>query len=451
MKEKLSMKETLLVGSLLFGLFFGAGNLIFPVLLGQMAGSNVLLASVGFLITGVGLPILAIMAAAQSNSASLYEMAKPIGKPYAIFFTCALYLTIGPAFAIPRTATVAFEIGIRPFIGAAFLQSGLFIFSLIFFLVTLYFSLKPGRILDWIGAYLTPSFLVSLLVLILVTLIKPMGSFTALPPQGSYQDSALFNGLFEGYNTMDALAGLAFAIVIIKNIKDLGVRKAERITIEAGKSGLVSIVLMSLIYLALAYMGATSLAVMGPADNGGTILSLVSEYYFGFFGQILLAVIVILACLKTAIGLITACAGMFSELFPRSISYNKYAILFTLISLLAANLGLNNLIQYSIPVLMFLYPLAISLMILGLANPIIGKQKDIYGWTTVFVFVTALFDLAKALPAFMQDYTLIQLMVNFAENYIPWFNYGFGWVLPGLLGALIASVIWLKGEKSFVN
>lgn len=133
MKEKLSIKESLLVGSLLFGLFFGAGNLIFPVLLGQMAGSSMPLASLGFLITGVGLPVLAIMASAQSNSDSLYEMALPIGKAYAIFFTCALYLTIGPAFAIPRTATVAFEVGIRPFVGDAFLQWGLLIFSLIFF------------------------------------------------------------------------------------------------------------------------------------------------------------------------------------------------------------------------------------------------------------------------------------------------------------------------------
>lgn len=441
MKEKLSIKESLLVGSLLFGLFFGAGNLIFPVLLGQMAGSSMPLASLGFLITGVGLPVLAIMASAQSNSDSLYEMALPIGKAYAIFFTCALYLTIGPAFAIPRTATVAFEVGIRPFVGDAFLQWGLLIFSLIFFLLTLYFSLRPGRILDWIGAFLTPAFIASLLVLILASLFQPMGSIFDNAPQASYQNQSFLNGLFEGYNTMDALAGLAFAIVIIKNIKELGISNPRRISIEAGKSGLVSSLLMSAIYVALAYMGATSLGVMGPAANGGIILSLVSEHYFGFFGQILLAVIVTLACLKTAIGLITSCAAMFSELFPRSISYNKYAILFTLISFLAANLGLNNLIQYSIPVLMFLYPLAINLIILGLMTPWMGKQKDIYGWTTALVFVAAIFDLAKALPAFMQDHILIQTLVNFGENYIPWFNYGFGWILPGLLGALIGFLI----------
>ena len=156
MKEKCDFRANVLIGSLLFGLYFGAGNLIFPVHMGQLAGNNTLPATIGFLITGVGLPLLGVIAAALSRSESLFDMAKPVSTTYSILFTCMLYLTIGPLFAIPRTATVAFEVGLHPFVAEEYLQGGLFVFSLIFFAVTLYFSLRPTRILDWVGKYLTP-------------------------------------------------------------------------------------------------------------------------------------------------------------------------------------------------------------------------------------------------------------------------------------------------------
>lgn len=227
MKERLSFQQNLLIGSLLFGLFFGAGNLIFPVKMGQVAGSNTFAATIGFLITGVGLPVIGVIASALSQSDSLFHMAKPVSIPYAIFFTCALYLTIGPFFAIPRTATVAFEVGLRPFIAEGQLFLGLFIFSLIFFSLTLYFSLRPGRILDWVGKYLTPAFLALLSILLVATYAKPMGQVNMYLPQGNYVDNPLFTGFLDGYNTMDALASLAFAIIIISNIQKLGIRKTK--------------------------------------------------------------------------------------------------------------------------------------------------------------------------------------------------------------------------------
>ncbi|HHX23568.1 MAG: branched-chain amino acid transport system II carrier protein [Clostridia bacterium] len=285
MKERLNLKSSVLIGSLLFGLFFGAGNLIFPVQMGQLAGRNTLHATIGFLITGVGLPLLGVIASALSRSESLYDMAKPVNRAYSIFFTCALYLTIGPLFAIPRTASVAFEVGLNPFIKKEYLQLGLFIFSLIFFAVTLYFSLRPSRIIDWVGKYLTPIFLALLSILILATLLKPMGQVSEFPAQGDYNQKPFFIGLLDGYHTMDALASLAFAIVIISNIEKLGVIHPKRKAIETSKSGLICVVGMSLIYASLAYLGATSLGSVGYGKNGGMILSLVSEHYFGYTGQ----------------------------------------------------------------------------------------------------------------------------------------------------------------------
>lgn len=383
MKERLGLKSNILIGSLLFGLFFGAGNLIFPVYMGQLAGQKTLEATVGFLITGVGLPLLGVIASALSKSDSLFDMAKPVSKAYSVFFTCMLYLTIGPLFAIPRTASVAFEVGLNPFVPKEYLQLALFIFSFLFFAMTLYFSLKPSRILDWVGKYLTPVFLLLLSVLIFAVFLKPMGQANQYEAQGAYVQKAFFTGLLEGYNTMDALASLAFAIVIISNIEKLGVRDSKRKAIETAKSGLVCVIGMGLIYTSLAYMGATSLGAVGRASNGGQIMSLVSEHYFGNTGKILLAAIVTVACLKTAIGLITSCSQMFSRLFPKSLSYNQYAVFFTIISFIIANFGLNKIIQLSIPVLMFLYPLAIVLIVLSLLSPVLNKAEEVYKWTTV--------------------------------------------------------------------
>lgn len=447
MNEKLNVKSNLLIGSLLFGLFFGAGNLIFPVYMGQLAGSNTLAATIGFLMTGVTLPILGVVASALSRSESLYEMAKPVSRTYSILFTCALYLTIGPLFAIPRTATVAFEVGLTPFVAPEFIQIGLFIFSLIFFALTLYFSLRPGRILDWVGKYLTPTFLLLLSILIVATIVNPMGQVSNFVPNGAYINRPFVTGLLEGYHTMDALASLAFAIVIISNIEKLGISNPKRKAIETLKSGLVCLVGMGVIYASLAYMGATSLGSVEQAENGGLILAMVSEHYFGFAGQLLLALIVFVACLKTAIGLITSCAQMFSEMFPNSISYNKYAMLFTLASLVVANFGLATIIQLSVPVLMFLYPLAIILIVLSLLTPILKKEKVVYQWTIGFTLIAAIFDFVQALPDSLKANPISRQMLQLAENNLPGFDLGFGWVVPAVIGFGIGLILW-KTKKS---
>ena len=451
MKEKLNGQSNILIGSLLFGLFFGAGNLIFPVQLGQLAGSNTLVATIGFLITGVGLPILGVVASALSRSESLYDMAKPVSKAYALFFTCALYLTIGPLFAIPRTATVAFEVGLAEFMPANSVQYGLFLFSLIFFALTFYFSLRPGRILDWVGKYLTPAFVGLLSILIIATFVKPMGDATQFAPQGDYLTQPLFTGILDGYHTMDALASLAFAIIIISNIEKLGVTDPKRKAVETLKSGIVCLIGMGVIYSSLAYMGATSLGSVEVGANGGLILSMVSKHYFGFVGQILLAVIVFVACLKTAIGLITACSQMFSEMFPNALTYNQYAMGFTIVSFGVANFGLETIIQLSLPVLMFLYPLAIALIILSLLNPFIKKQKAVYQWTIGFTVMAAVFDFINALPDDIKAKPFLNEILQLAEVYLPGFEYGFGWIIPSVIGFVIGVIMWQLFEKDYIH
>lgn len=451
MKEKLDVRSNLLIGSLLFGLFFGAGNLIFPVHLGQLAGANTLSATIGFLLTGVGLPIIGVVASALSRSESLYEMAKPVSKTYGILFTCALYLTIGPLFAIPRTATVAFEVGLTAFVTEANLPLALFVFSLLFFAATLFYALRPGRILDWVGMYLTPAFVGLLSILIIATVVRPMGNPVNYPALGDYAIQPLFTGIIDGYNTMDALASLAFAIIIISNIEKLGVTDPKRKAIETLKSGIVCLVGMGVIYSALAYMGATSLGSVEAGANGGIILASVSKHYFGLFGQVLLAAIVLVACLKTAIGLITACGQMFSEMFPNSLSYNQYAIAFTFVSFAIANFGLETIIQLSLPVLMFLYPLAIVLIILSLLNPVIKKQKTVYQWTIGLTVFAALFDFINALPESIKEKGVLSEIIQVATYYLPGFENGFGWILPSIFGFIVGVIMWKVVEDNSVH
>lgn len=441
MKEKLKFNEILLVGSLLFGLFFGAGNLIFPVELGQQSGFNVTKATIGFLISGVGLPVLGVVASAISNSESLYEMALPVGKKYAIFFTCLLYLTIGPFFAIPRTATVAFEVGLRVFVNEERIKMYLLIFSVIFFLITLFFSLRPAKLIDNIGKYMTPLFLILLSILVIFSLVKPIGSYGSEIATEKYSEYPTLTGLLDGYNTMDALASLAFAIIIITNVRALGVKDSKNITIEVLKAGIVCIVGMSIAYFALSFMGSTSREVLGIGENGGIVLSEISFHYLGSLGQVLLAGIVISACLKTAIGLITACSQMFSEMFPNFLSYEKYAIGFTILSFLIANLGLSKIISLSIPVLMFLYPLAIVLMILSIGAYVFKKDTTIYRFAIIFTIIPAILDFFKAAPSIIRDNSLINSIINLGHYILPGFELGFGWVIPAVIGLLIGIII----------
>lgn len=448
MKKKLNFNQTLLVGSLLFGLYFGAGNLIFPIELGQNSGYNLYKVVLGFIISGVGLPLLGVVASAISKNDSLFEMGKTVGNKFAYFFTTALYLTIGPFFAIPRTSTVAFEVGIASNISEEKTRLFLFIFSLIFFLIVLAFALKPGKIMDNIGKILTPTFLVLLSILVLFSIFKPMGDLGQNEPIKIYQNNPLFKGILDGYNTMDALASLAFAIIIISSIRNLGVTDSNQVAKETLKSGLICLIAMSTVYVSLAFMSSSSANIMDLGNNGGRILSHISFYYLGNFGKILLAAIVIIACLKTAIGLIIACSQIFMEMYPNSLSYKTYAIIFTFISFLIANLGLQKIISLSIPVLMYLYPLAIVLIFLSLAYPIIGKNRRIFTLTILFTGIFSIFDFLKALPENISKTDSISKIVGFAKDYLPAFKLGFGWFVPAVVGFILALIIiFIKKEK----
>ena len=311
----------------------------------------------------------------------------------------------------------------------------------------LFFSLRPGEILTWIGKVLNPLFLLFLGLLVIRALLSPMGSISGAAPEGAYAAGAFYQGFLEGYNTMDALAGLAFGIIVVNVIRDLGVENPGDAAKNTVRSGILSSVLMAVIYVLVTVVGAQSRGVFPPSSNGGEALALIAGHYFGPAGAVILAAAVTLACLKTAVGLITSCGETFQKIFPKGPSYRKWAVLFSTLSFLFANLGLDAIVSWSKPVLLFLYPLAITLILLTLFGRLFGNDGRVYRWVTGFTAAAAAVDFINALPGQVLSALRLEKTAEAVRDFLPFAENGFGWICPALLG-LVIGILYCAYKKS---
>ena len=446
--KNLTLKQKILVAGTLFGMFFGAVNLIFPVHLGQMAGKNVIAAMIGFIITAVGIPILGVAAIGITHSDGLQTLSSKVSKGYGIFFTCILYLTIGPLFAIPRCATVSFTTGVTPMLKNDSKEwLALLIFSAVFFAFVLFFSLRPGKITVWIGKIINPVFLVFLAVLVFAALLSPGASVSEIEPVDGYKSGAFFSSFIEGYGTMDAIAGLAFGIVVIDVIRRMGVEDDNAVARDVLRSGVLTGILMAVIYILTILMGAQSRGLFEISENGGIALTQIAGHYLGGAGNIILAVTITFACLKTSIGLVTSCSETFVKMTNGKISYKTWAIIFTVFSFAVSNIGLSAIIEYSIPMLMLIYPPAIALIILAFIGKFFNHDKAVYICVMVFTWAAAIFDCFKTLPEFLQKTLRLDVSVKLASYYLPLFDKNLGWLLPALMGLCIGLIIHFVKAK----
>ncbi|MFT8328487.1 MAG: branched-chain amino acid transport system II carrier protein [Oenococcus oeni] len=443
MLKKGKRNNTVLVASLIFGMFFGAGNLIFPVQLGQMAGSHWLTAALGFLLTGTLVPFLAILAIAVTHSRGVYDIAKPAAPWFGTLFLVMLHLTIGPFFGTPRTAATAFSMGVSPFLPAKYQTIGMLVFSAIFFALAYYLSIKESNVVAWIAKYLNPLFLVLIVSIVILSFVLPMGSLKQAV-QPAYQNNAFFQGFLDGYNTMDGIALLALAVTVVYAVEGLGYSK-ERVPKMIAKSGLLSILAEVLLYLSLIFLGTSSLGLLKMAPNGATAFSQIVGHYAGNFGTLFTGLVVTLAVFTTAMGLFASFSQDMHRTFPK-VSYLNWLRIIAFGSFLTANVGLTNIIAWATPVLMLMYPLALALIFLSLFSNFFHRSKIVYRSVLLFVAPAALLDSFANLP--VTNLPVISNLVSYYHQFIPLASLGLGWLLPSIVGACVGLLVYsLKNNR----
>ena len=429
-----SNKRYIAIGLMLFALLFGAGNLIFPAAMGQNAGVNVWYAVLGFCVTGVGLPLISIAALGYSGCLDLEEAAGRVHPWYGVFYSVVSYLAIGPCFAAPRTGTVSFEIAVKPFLGSFSPDIALPIFLLIFFLLTYWLAATPSKLVDRVGKILTPALLAVILLLIVQSFITPLGTPQAPTKNYATPVTAVMQGILDGYNTLDAIASFIFATLVISFVKEGGVTHPKAIMKQVLLSGSIAVALLAFIYIFIAKIGADSVTPLGILETGAPVLAGSAKILFGNLGAAILAVIVLLACLSTSVGLVTCCAAYFMRHLGH-FSYKTYAVIFCVISYLVGLFGLKTIIVSTIPVLMFIYPLLVALICLIFLDKFFGGRQCVYAWTIAFTFVMATINLLETAGVNLGSFeTMLQ-------TYVPLHTFGMGWIPFAAVGFVI-GLIW---------
>lgn len=425
MIDRLSKADMLGLGFMTFAFFLGAGNIIFPPLAGMFAGQSVLPAMLGFLTTAVGLPLLGLFAVARAGG-GIPEMTKPLAAWVGVVLSVAIYTIIGPLIAAPRTALVAFELGYQPFYASA--EGSQVVYSAVFFSVATALALYPGKLMDSVGKILTPLLIILLLTLSATVLLGDAGDLQ-LPVKG-YESAPYVTGFIEGYNTMDALASIMFGMLIIDILKKKGVTAPSAQYRYLVVAAVIAALGLAAVYISLFYLGANNAELVPDAQNGGAILSAYVQQQFGLTGSLVLAGVITLACLTTAVGLISACSDYFNSLLPR-VSYRAFVFLNALVCIAIANLDLSKLIGLSIPVLVASYPIAIALIIYSLVKARLATPH----MTLIAVLVVS------TLFGFVEGAKVAGVEMSWLA-FLPFFDVGMAWVSP--IAIVISASIFIR-------
>ncbi|WP_075809291.1 branched-chain amino acid transport system II carrier protein [Paraclostridium sordellii] len=425
--------DTLVIGFALFAMFFGAGNLIFPPYLGVVSGEYWLLGFCGFVLADVGLALLAILAAAKCDG-DISRVLSRSGKTLSKILATAIMICLGPLLAIPRTGATTFEMGIAPI----FNGFSPVLFSVIFFGLTIILTIKPSKVVDIIGEYLTPALLVALVFLIIMGIVSPLGDLN----QPQMIEGIFAEGIAQGYQTMDPLGAIALSAVVIISITQKGYKKESqkvKITLQAG---IIAGVALFIVYGGLTYLGSTvahQFKGINPSDINQTALIVgITEQLLGYPGKIVLAIIVGLACLTTSIGLVSATGQYFTKMSNGKVKYETIVIGVCIFSAVVANFGVSAIIKFASPILTVIYPATIVLVLMTLFNNKIKNDNTFKGATYVALIISVL--------------TVIDNMgVNVAFiEYLPFYKLGFNWIIPTIIGGIIGSLIKQK-EKEEIN
>ncbi len=429
--KKISFKEILIIGLALFAMFFGAGNLIFPPSIGLIAGEKWKAALLGFSLTGIGLPILGVLAVTVSGG-SIQSLLNKVGPKFATFFSTLIIILIGPLLAIPRTGATAFELGIKPLFPSVHPILG----SVIFFGLTLLFTIKSSDIIDVIGKFLTPILLIMISAIIIKGILTPIGMPVNTPIAKPFSI-----GFENGYQTMDLLAAVVFGSIIADDIKNKGIISKKEQFKTVAQTGLIAGVGLSIVYGGLLYLGATGSSVFTQGMEKVSLTTNIINILMGSFGEIILSLCVYSACITTSIGLTATVGQFFNDLSKDKISYKTIVIISTLISIVISNIGVESIVTFADPILKIVYPIAIVLVIINVFDNLI-ENKKIYIGATIGTFCVSLIDGLSAMGV------NTSVVGDFVQN-LPLADSGLGWLFPAILGILLTHLISQLKEKAF--
>ena len=426
---KKSSKDIIIVGFALFAMFFGAGNLLFPPFLGLETGEKWITGFTGFILADVGLSLLAILAIAKYNG-DIGKIFDRAGRKLSFIISCSIMICIGPLLAIPRTGATTFEMGVQPI----FSNFNPILFSVIFFGMTLLLTIRPSKVVDIIGGYLTPALLIALLAMITLGVVNPLGDF-----QPSTIDGVFSEGVFQGYQTLDVLGAVSLGAVVITSITNKGYKDQKEIASITFKSGLVAALGLLVVYGGLTYLGATVSGVFDTNVSQAGLIVSITEMLLGFKGKAVLGIIVMLACLTTAIGLTSATAQYFSRISNNKLTYEIVVTIVCLFSMVVSNFGVDTIIKFSAPILSLVYPPTIVLIIYSLFGEFIKNDN-------VFKFATYA-------ALFMSVLNIINdMVVNIPIiNNLPLHSLGFNWISPVIIASIIGLFIKSKSSSEKSN
>lgn len=427
MKSKLSTTQVISLGLMLFSMYLGAGNIIFAPMLGQEAGESFWTPLSGFLLTGVGTVFLGILALAKGGG-RIEILADRIGPNFRKTFCLILFLALGPLYVIPRTSSVAFEVSVRPLLpeGDVLADWMLLAFSIVFMGVTVFLALNPQQFVNTMGKIVAPTFIVLLALIVIVSLVTPMGEPQAT--QEPYLSGAFLKGFTDGYLTMDLLGGLVFGGIFVHTVKGLGLTSQREIRGTIIKAGLITVVGLALIHISLAWLGASSVESIGYEINGGAVLAESSYALLGLGGVLIMALVVFLTGVTTNIACISSVSDYLANSFPK-IKYRPWVYILGVLGIIFTNFGLQTILDVALPLLFLLYPIAITLVILVLANNWFGGYLAVYLGAMTGAGVVAVIDAVRQAGVAPET-------IENAMSWLPLFVAGGGWILPGVIGAV---------------
>ena len=421
----------IVIGFALFAMFFGAGNLIFPPMLGYLGGTNWILGFIAFAGVDVGIAALAVYAMSRGDGTVAF-VTNIIGDKLGVVINTAVVLCIGPFLAIPRTGTTTFEMAVQS-INPDISRVAEVIFLFAFFAVTLLLTIRQSKVIDIIGKILTPLLVISLIVLIIKGVVTPIGEIGA----GMDAASVVNTGIVNGYQTMDVLAALCFSIIIVESARKKGYEgRKECSRAMMGACG-ISAVLLLFVYGGLTFLGATTIDVYPEVTDNAKLLSMIIQDLLGFGGMVLLGIIVGLACLTTSIGLTSATASYFETLFKGKVSYKTLVVVVTVFSFAVSNIGLNQIIAIASPILSLLYPVVIILVICSFFKDRLLRCY-LPGAACLVAFVITCFDTLHS--TFGMNFSFLEML--------PLDSMGLGWVLPAVIGGLIGFFVPRKAQAA---